>query len=231
MPCGSTIFTSLMNAGGGKSFRPPTFAPGSLIAAALLAISLAAADPAAAAGVRALPSTVEVHGTLPTVRPEYPVPNDPDQLFFLQRSTNSNTVVYKARFLPDGRLDPARPIEAYWRRFNTSGEKKALGFLENRFAFGVRTQPVPGQDAYEVRFVAFPDRKALLVQQEPGKATITFKAGQRELALAYGYVDVDQSGVIDEVVQVRVFGHDKATGQPVSEIVPVSGGKIGLGGG
>lgn len=207
-------------------FRHPALA-----AALIFLLSVQAPDVAEAAKVRALPSTVAVHDSLPEVRPEFPVPDDPNQLFFLQRSTNANTVVYAARFLPDGRLDPIKPLDAYWRRFNTTGERKALGFFENRFAFGVKTRPIAGENAYEVWFVAFPERRAVLTQDGPGKARISLKAGDYDISLAYGFVDVDQSGFIDEVVQVRIFGFDRATGKPVSEIVPISGGKIGLGGG
>ena len=38
----------------------------------------------------------------------------PPHLFVLERTTNKNIVVYDARRLPSGALDPAKPVIAYW---------------------------------------------------------------------------------------------------------------------
>ena len=56
-------------------------------------------------------------------RPDYPVPPTSDKhLFYLQRSTNANTVVYDANFSGSGRLDHFRPVTVYWLRYHTTGD-------------------------------------------------------------------------------------------------------------
>ena len=60
------------------------------------------------------------------MRPDWPIPQEPNQIFYLQRSENRNTVVYTALFDPGGTLRADRPAQVYWRRYNTTGERKVL---------------------------------------------------------------------------------------------------------
>ena len=72
----------------------------------------------------------------------YPVPSEPNQIFFLQRSMNSNTIVYAVRLDSDLKLDRRDPVEIFWRRFNDNGERLPITFAERNLAFGVRTKPL-----------------------------------------------------------------------------------------
>lgn len=126
--------------------------------------------PAAQEGTRLRPgseqsvrgSSVEIHDDIPVVRPDFPEPDEPGMLFYLQRSTNSNTIVYAANFLDDGTLDPDEPVVAYWRRFNTTGERKPLKMIEDNFAFGIRAQATDDPNVFKLYVVSYADRKATL---------------------------------------------------------------------
>ncbi|MFB3077782.1 MAG: DUF4833 domain-containing protein [Lysobacterales bacterium] len=59
-------------------------------------------------------------------------------LFKIERSKNANIVQYDARVLPDGKLDPDKPVVGYWIRLAEDGRKMKLRFLEKRFAYGFR---------------------------------------------------------------------------------------------
>mgnify|MGYP006277087213 CR=1 FL=1 len=54
----------------------------------------------------------------------YPVPHEKNQIFFVQRSMNPNTIVYTARLGADGLPDPRKPVDVFWRRYNDEGEKR-----------------------------------------------------------------------------------------------------------
>src|SRR5690242_8817103 len=102
------------------------------IAMALLPVS--SCGPAEA---RVLKSTVSEIAQIPALRPEYPVPKEPNMLFYIQRSVNSNTVIYVARTDAKARLDRSNPVEAYWRWYNVDGHRKPLNFIERNFGYGV----------------------------------------------------------------------------------------------
>src|SRR5947199_328024 len=76
------------------------------------------------AGGRELTSQVTELDHIPSLRAEFPVPNDPNMLFYIQRSVNANTVVYAAHIDVQGRLDPDEPVEVYWRWYNIDGQRK-----------------------------------------------------------------------------------------------------------
>lgn len=71
----------------------------------------------------------------------YPIPQgNSNQLFYIQRGTNRNTLVYEANFDEDGILFKESPVVIYWKMFDQNGEREELGYLEQKFAFGLTVQ-------------------------------------------------------------------------------------------
>lgn len=194
----------------------------SLAAVAAFALCLTLA-PVAEAAQTAQGSSVSLQGSMPVARPDFPVPTDKNVIFYIQRSSNSNTVVYTVNLRNDGTIDPKEPVKAFWRRFNTSGERKALSFLEDRMAFGVRARKGGAQGEYKVSFVALPGRTATLRQAPDGKIEVTLDMGKYAATPAYAYVEVEDGGLTPKVERVRLYGHDQASGKAVVETIRVGG--------
>jgi len=84
---------------------------------------------------------------------KFPVPRgNPKQLFFLQRSQNTNTVVYELN-IKNGILDPISPVHIFWICYAERSQKEELTSLQRQHAYGVTT-PYISKDHYELRFVA-----------------------------------------------------------------------------
>ncbi|MCA3561684.1 MAG: DUF4833 domain-containing protein [Aestuariivirga sp.] len=146
----------------------------------------------------------------------YPVPREPNQVFYVQRSMNSNTIVYVAR-LAGGKLDPRQPVEAFWRRFNDEGEKKDLSTIERNFAFGVKSEPAQGMPgSFLVRVVSYQNRPALLKLVD-GVPRLEAKVAGEPSVLGYAYLHLDESGSVPSVSKVDLYGYSLATGKPVME--------------
>ncbi len=143
--------------------------------------------------------------TLPVMRPDTPAPNDPGQVFYLQRSTNRNTIVYAARFDADGNLDPHNPLAVYWRRFEENGQIQALNFEQRNFAFGVRVRPGAQPGEFTVRSRATARAQATLRQTEPFRAELVGHLDGEEIRLKYAFVEAID-GLIPRVIEVRAFG-------------------------
>jgi len=146
-----------------------------------------------------------------------PVPAEPNQIFFLQRSMNSNTIVYAANFDGDGKLSRKNPIEVFWRRFSDNGEKKELGFAERNLAFGVTAKPVPGEPgAFRITLKSYTARSAILriVDHAPRLET---KLLGKDVVLISAFLHLDESGRIPKVTKVDVWGRSLANGEPVFE--------------
>lgn len=191
---------------------------------AALAAALLLTAPAEAARLQ----SVEVRETasVPAMRPNWPVPSEPNQIFYLQRSENRNTVVYTALFDAAGNLRADRPAQAYWRRYNTDGERKALKAIEQRFAYGIGMRPRETPGEYTVWLKPLPEMPMLLRQTGPGRAELMATIGGRTVRAVYAFVTIDEGGLIPRVTSVSLHGTDPATGRAVSETFSVSGGEV-----
>jgi hypothetical protein len=183
-----------------------------------LATCLPWAEPAQA---RNLASQVLELNRIPSVRPEFPVPSEPNQLFYIQRSVNANTVVYTAHFDSNGRIDAGSPVDAYWRWYNVDGHRKSLNFLERTMAYGVQKLAAAGGNSIAVRIAALPERKLLVDQDDKGQPEALIQIGNRLAKLVYVYLQVDESGLMPSVTSMDLFGLDKGTGKALREhVVP-----------
>lgn len=57
-------------------------------------------------------------------------PVSPNLLFYLQRSKDSNTVVYEANVAANHTLDADKPVDVYWIRYAEDGQRKKLSALQ-----------------------------------------------------------------------------------------------------
>lgn len=150
-------------------------------------------------------------------QPGYPVPSEPDQVFFLQRSMNANTVVYVARFSSSGVLDRKTPIDVFWRRYSDNGEKVPLSRTEWHLAFGVRVKAQPGEtNAFLVTVRSYSKRSAVL-RVVNGKPQLQAKVAGKDARLISAYLHLDESGRIPRVTKVDLRGEALDTRQPLVE--------------
>ena len=158
--------------------------------------------------------------------PDYPLPPASHlRLFFLQRSSNANTVVYDARLDADARLDPDRPVEVYWLRYNTSGKRRALNWLERNFAYGVSARPDPARAGhYLARVAALEGRRFRVRLDDEGRASAELSIAGRPARLHLVYVALDGKGAFADVRHVDLHGEDLETGAPVRERIARRGG-------
>jgi hypothetical protein len=176
---------------------------------------------ASAAEARQLTSTVTEPDTLTRLRPEFPVPEEPNQLFYIERSVNANTVVYAANLDAGGKLDGQNPVTAYWRWYNVDGHKKPLNFAERMMAYGIKAVKRDGKSAFSFKIAALPERTIYVDLDGKGHPEAYGKAGSRWVRLVYVYLEVNDHGLLPDVTAMDFFGYDKATGKPVREhIVP-----------
>ncbi|MDV4146693.1 MULTISPECIES: DUF4833 domain-containing protein [Shimia] len=163
---------------------------------------------------------------LPVVQPKWPRPNDAGQVFYIQRSMNPNTVVYRARYDASGDLISSRPLDAYWRRYAEEGQTRRLKVVERLFAYGISARALRSGEGFAARFAALPKLAPELRQEAPFKSALWVRIQGREYRLIYGYLDLDESGLIAKVVRLRLFTFDPKKDAYVTHMISVSGGDI-----
>ena len=194
--------------------------------AAFIGLFVVPLAPTPADAARLTSVKVSEASKLPVIRPDWPIPNEPNQVFYLQRSLNSNTVVFTALFDGNGILKKKRPAQVYWRRYNTTGERKPLKVIEQRFAYGMNMSRGDVAGEYDVSLKPLPDFRMRLVQKGPGKAELLTRIGGRDARAVYAFVTVDDTGLIPKVIALSVHGIDLATGRAISETFSVVGAPV-----
>ena len=90
---------------------------------------------------------------------KYPIPTgNVNQLFFLQRDPNINTLVYELNF-KNGNLVANEPIHVFWIRYTEKEQHEELNYVQRNFAYGIKAKQTT-KDSYELHFVSY--RKKLM---------------------------------------------------------------------
>ncbi len=182
---------------------------------ALLSLCLAVT----AAEARSFKSEVIDLEKMYRVHPNYPIPAEPNQIFYIERSSNSNTVVYCAKLDASGKLDPKEPVVAYWRWYNRGGYIKQLNWPERMLAYGIKSVKREPNGTYSFKVAAMPDRTLYVGLDANGRPEAYSKAGERWGRIDYVYLVVDDSGILPDVPEADLFAYDRATGKPFREHV------------
>ncbi|MEY4309609.1 MAG: hypothetical protein RL422_1812 [Bacteroidota bacterium] len=148
----------------------------------------------------------------------FPTPPDaPNRLFFIQRSTNANVVVYDANLVA-GKLNAKDPVHTYWYRFGEKGQKEELTTIQRTLAYGLYTTAVPGApNSYEGHFLAYRKRKFMVKQDAAGDPIALFPINGKMQILKRVFVTVDDSKFMTTVNYIELFGKDPVTGKDVYE--------------
>jgi hypothetical protein len=151
------------------------------------------------------------------LRPEFKIPDEPNQLFYVQRSPNSNTIIYAAKLDAQGDFDSSAPVEAFWRKFNIDGSRQPLNFMERMMAYGVKVNPhKPGQPI-TFTIAALPERLLTLGMDAQHRPQATMQIGGRTVRVSYVYLQVVEGGLMPSVPSLDVLGTDLARGKAVRE--------------
>jgi hypothetical protein len=148
--------------------------------------------------------------------PTAPAPACPPHLFVIERSTNANIVVYDARRLASGELDPAQPVDVYWIMKARDGQREALNAFERARAYGSDVEPAGQPDRYRITFRANFGR-AFTLGVLDGCPAVTTRISGRQARLTRIFVRTRTRFFFPSVDYLEFFGTDLDDGAPLSE--------------
>jgi hypothetical protein len=180
----------------------------------LALLVLLAAFPAEA---RDFASTVTESADIARLRPEFKIPEERDQLFYVQRSPNANTVVYAARLDAQGNFDARTPVDAFWRKFNIDGSKQPLNFIERMMAYGVKVNARGTREPLTFTIAALPERPLTLGFDAQHHPQATMPIGGHTVKVSYVYLRVAEGGLLPSVPSLDILGTDIASGKAIHE--------------
>lgn len=145
-------------------------------------------------------------------------PESPNRLFYIQRSSNANAVIYDANLLPNKNLNSKNPVHTYWIRYAEKGQKEELSTMQKTLAYGLYTGKIKGQDeSYEGYFLAYRKRKFIVKIHSDGTPIALFPINGKMQILKRVFVSVDESGFMPSVNYIELFGKDVTSGRDIYE--------------
>ena len=111
-----------------------------------------------------------------------PIPDEKNQLFYLQRDPDANTIVY-ALNIENEKLNDSNPVIAYWIRYEEEGQIETLSLLQRKMAYGTSQKEIePG--IYELHIHAYKKLKIILSPNpKTGKYQALVKTDEYDIVL------------------------------------------------
>jgi len=133
-------------------------------------------------------------------------------LFKIERSKNANIVQYDVQKKADGKLDPKKPVVAYWVRLAKDGQKEDLKWIEKQFAYGFKAKYNAKMNTADIDMVAKINRK-INVQEVQGEYRAETIIDGQPAYLEKIFISSKGKGMSTEVIYMELFGKDVQTGE------------------
>ena len=153
----------------------------------------------------------------------FPVPTGiANQLFYLQRDPNSNTVIYQLNVNAAGQLNEDEPVRVFWIRYAEQGERKDLNFIQRKFAYGLTAKKI-APDKYELKFAAYDKVRFFLMKSGPDNAFhVSATIANKQIVLTRVFLRIEGGTFwVPNVKYIEFKGWNPATREPVVERVSV----------
>ena len=140
------------------------------------------------------------------------------ELFTLARSKNANVVKYAVRIDPDGRLNAASPVEAYWLMLAENGRREELTWTERKLAYGFSISEQTSQGLV-LRLGACSTRE-LHVRSVAGVFRAELSIGGQRASLQRIFVRTEEGLLLPSVRYVELSGLASGGRRVSQRIVP-----------
>ena len=148
----------------------------------------------------------------------FPIPKpSPKQLFYLQRTTNSNTIICDLNTDAKGQVIKDNPVHVYWIRYDEGGEKKELSYIQETFAYGIKHELLP-TGVYKLHIVSY-KKQVFYLKRSPkdNQYKMYFVLNNKEFVLQKLFVRIDGGTFwVPNVVYMEIIGKDEYSGTPFS---------------
>ncbi len=151
----------------------------------------------------------------------YPVPpTNENSLFYIQRTKNTNAIVYEVNKLPDGKINAKDPIKVFWIRYASDSTTEDLNAIQRTYAYGVHANPMKGhENAFVIQLVAYKKRNIFLMPvPNTNRFTALMSINGKMAELKRIFVSISGGSFwFPKVDYIELTGRDPASHQPVVE--------------
>lgn len=163
------------------------------------------------------PTVVEVIESDPL--DSFPTPTgNPKQLFYLQRTSNINTIVCELNLDNKGQLIEETPVHVFWIRYAEGGMRKELNYIQRVFAYGIITKP-EGNGIFDLHFVSYKKQHFKLMHSaKDNKYHVYANINKKQALLNRFFLKIDGGSFWSpNIIYMEMKGTDPLTGKEMIE--------------
>ncbi|MEO5594798.1 MAG: DUF4833 domain-containing protein [Chitinophagaceae bacterium] len=149
----------------------------------------------------------------------FPVPaGNINQLFYLQRTSNKNTIVYDLNIV-NGALDKNEPVHVYWIRYSDQGQRQELSYIQRTFAYGIKTTALANNSGYVMHFVSYKKYLLYLVKSVvDNKYRVYTTVNSKTVVVNRIFIKINGGSFWSPNVEyVEIKGVDPANGKEITD--------------
>jgi len=145
-----------------------------------------------------------------------PVPAEKDQLFYLQRDPNPNTIVYSIN-LKDGKPDGGHPVKIHWIRYTEGGKRTGLSLIQRTMAYGVHHTMISDHE-FDIRIQAYKNLPIhIRLNQQSKKYQASIRIENKEIVLERIFVRINGGSFFKPKVEyIEISGYDPDSRSKIS---------------
>lgn len=153
----------------------------------------------------------------------FPVPAGIDNmLFYIQRTINSNTIIYQLNTDKKGNIIENDPIKIYWMKYASGGKKEDLNFIHRNYGYGIEARLLDKENqSYSFQFVSYKKRQFYLLKSPADNKHHVYAYVNDKLSrLNNIYIEIDGGTFwVPNVKYARVEGLELKSQAGITEIV------------
>jgi len=154
---------------------------------------------------------------------KFPTPKGiTNQLFYLQRDPNINTIICELNTDDNGAVVKDEPVHVYWIRYDDNKEKKELGYVQRKFAYGIDAKAL-GKDHYELRFVSHKKLPMYLSKSDDDKKYHVYvTVNNKKIEIERIFLRIEGGSFwLPNVKYVEIKGMNTATNSLITERIKI----------
>lgn len=151
----------------------------------------------------------------------FPEPqNNPDQLFYLQRTHNKNTIVYELN-KKDGVLDVNEPVHVFWIRYEENAQRQELSYIQRKFAYGIKAKKIK-ENHYRLSLTSYDKFPMDLVKDMGNTYKVYANANGKRIQLHRIFIKITGGSMWSpDIEYFELKGTDSHSGDVVAERMKV----------
>ena len=154
---------------------------------------------------------------------KFPTPKGiTNQLFYLQRDPNINTIICELNTDAKGTVDKDEPVHVYWIRYDDNKEKKELGYVQRKFAYGIESKAL-GKEQFELRFVSHKKLPMYLSKSDDDKKYHVYvTVNNKKIEIERIFLRIEGGSFwLPNVKYVEIKGMNTATNTIITERIKI----------